>query len=120
MNQKTGCLSIQKKRKKVASRKKKMHRHPVSPKGILLIVLLDLFKVSKMTNFNSDLFKVSKMTKFFCFFFWWYIFLYEYTRQWLTFFAWDFRVNAYVHIPMVLSFMVKLLKIFENGIFSSF
>ena len=84
-----------------------MHRHPVSPKGILLIVLLDLFKVSKMT-------------KFFCFFFWWYIFLYEYTRQWLTFFAWDFRVNAYVHIPMVLSFMVKLLKIFENGIFSSF
>ena len=38
-----------------------MLRHPVSPKGVLLIVLLDLFKVSKMTNFNYDLFKVSKM-----------------------------------------------------------
>ena len=38
-----------------------MPRHPVSPKGVLLIVLLDLFKVSKMTNFNYDLFKVSKM-----------------------------------------------------------
>ena len=41
-----------------------MPRHPVSPKGVLLIVLLDLFKVSKMTNFNYDLFKVSKMTNF--------------------------------------------------------
>ena len=36
--------------------KKKMPRHPVSPKGVLF-----LFKVSKMTNFNYDLFKVSKM-----------------------------------------------------------
>ena len=43
-----------------------MPRHPVSPKGVLLIVLLDLFKVSKMTNFNYDLFKVSKMTNFNC------------------------------------------------------
>ena len=41
-----------------------MLRHPVSPKGVLLIVLLELFKVSKMTNFNYDMFKVSKMTKF--------------------------------------------------------
>ena len=44
--------------------KKKMPRHPVSPKGVLLIVLLDLFKVGKMTNFIYDLFKVSKMTNF--------------------------------------------------------
>ena len=42
--------------------KKKMLRHPVSPKGVLL--LLDLFKVSKMSDFNYDLFKVSKMTNF--------------------------------------------------------
>ena len=38
-----------------------MLRHLVCPKGVLLIVLLDLFKVSKMANFNYDLFKVSKM-----------------------------------------------------------
>ena len=44
--------------------KKKMPRHPVSPKGVLLIVLLDLFKVSIMTNFNYDLFKVSKVTNY--------------------------------------------------------
>ena len=44
--------------------KKKMLRHLVSPKRILLIVLLDLFKVIKMTNFNYDLLKVSKMTNF--------------------------------------------------------
>ena len=42
--------------------KKKKSRHPVSPKGVLLIVFLELFKVSKMTNFNYDLFKSSKMT----------------------------------------------------------
>ena len=48
----------------VASKKKKMLRHPVSPKGVLLMVLLDLFNVSKMTNFNYDSFKVSKMTNF--------------------------------------------------------
>ena len=41
-----------------------MLRHPVSPKGVLLIVLLDLLKVIKMTNFSYDLFKVSKMTNF--------------------------------------------------------
>ena len=35
---------------------KKMPRHPVSPKGVLLIVLLDMFKVSKMTDFSYDLF----------------------------------------------------------------
>ena len=29
--------------------------------AVLLIVLLDLFRVSKMTNFNYDMFKVSKM-----------------------------------------------------------
>ena len=44
--------------------KKKMLRHLVSPKGVLLMVLLDLFKVSRMNNFNHDLFKVSKMTNF--------------------------------------------------------
>ena len=44
--------------------KKKMLRHLVSPKGVLLMVLLDLFKVSRMTNFNNDLFKVSKITNF--------------------------------------------------------
>ena len=44
--------------------KKKMPKHPVFPKGVLLIVLLDLFKVTKMTNFNDDLFKVTKMTNF--------------------------------------------------------
>ena len=41
-----------------------MPRHPVSLKGVLLIVLLDFFKVSKMTNFNYDLFKVITMTNF--------------------------------------------------------
>ena len=45
-------------------KKKKMLRHLVSPKGVLLMVLLDLFKVSRMNNFNYDLFKVSKMTNF--------------------------------------------------------
>ena len=54
VNQKTGCLSIQQK-------SLKMLRHLACPKGVLLIVLLDLFKVSKMANFNYDLFKVSKM-----------------------------------------------------------
>ena len=39
-----------------------MPRYPVSQKGVLLIVLCDLFKVIKMTNFSYDLFKVSKMT----------------------------------------------------------
>ena len=47
-----------KKRKKSL---KKMPRYPVSQKGVLLIVLRDLFKVIKMTNFSYDLFKVSKM-----------------------------------------------------------
>ena len=41
-----------------------MPRHAVSPKVVLLIVLFDLFKVSKITNFNYDLFKVIKMTNF--------------------------------------------------------
>ena len=45
--------------------KKKMLRHSVSPKGVLLMVLLDLFKVSKMTNFNYDLLKISKVTNFY-------------------------------------------------------
>ena len=44
--------------------KKEMPRHPVSPKEVLLIVFLELFKVCKMTNSNYDLFKVSKMTNF--------------------------------------------------------
>ena len=41
-----------------------MLRHRVSPKGVLLIILLEMFKVSKMTNFNYDMFKGSKMTNF--------------------------------------------------------
>ena len=41
-----------------------MPRRPVSPKGVLLIILLNLFKVSKMTNFNYELLKVSKITNF--------------------------------------------------------
>ena len=41
-----------------------MPRHPVSPKGVLLIVLLELFEDSKMTNFNYGLFKPSKITNF--------------------------------------------------------
>ena len=49
---------------KHSTKKRKMLRHPVSPKGVLLIVLLDSFKVSKMTNFNYDMFKVSKITNF--------------------------------------------------------
>ena len=40
----------------------KMHRHPVSPTGVLLLYFLSLFKVSKMTIFNYGLFQVSKMT----------------------------------------------------------
>ena len=39
-----------------------MHRHPVSPTGVLLLYFFGLFKVSKMTVFNFDLFQVSKMT----------------------------------------------------------
>ena len=66
-------------------KKKKMHRHPVSPHWSFVASFsksakilrsshpkrvsnfnYDLFKVSKMTNFNYDLFKVSKIaTKFF-------------------------------------------------------
>ena len=42
---------------------KKMHRHPVSPMGVLLLVSFDLFKVSKITTKFFDLFKVSKNTK---------------------------------------------------------
>ena len=49
-----------------------MLRHPVSPKGVLLIVLVDkitnfsydVFKVIKITYFNYDLFKANKMTNF--------------------------------------------------------
>ena len=52
--------------------KKKMPKHPVSPKGVLFLFKVskmtkftyDMFKGSKMTNFNYDLFKVSKMTNF--------------------------------------------------------
>ena len=43
---------------------KKMPSHPVLPKRVLLIVLFDLFKVIKMTNFNYDLFKVTKIANF--------------------------------------------------------
>ena len=39
--------------------KQKKHKHPVSPTGVLLLVFLDLFKVSKII---FDLFKVSKIT----------------------------------------------------------
>ena len=76
-----------------------MLRHPVSPRGVLLIVLLDLFKVRKMTNFNYDLFKVRPFLMFKnC---------YKFSKmgiqgEWLILFAWDFRVNAYVYTSMVL------------------
>ena len=52
--------------------KQKMHRYPVSPKGVLLLgffgllkvskIFFDLFKIIKVTMFNYDLFKDSKMT----------------------------------------------------------
>ena len=64
--------------------KKAMHRHPVSPTGVLLFFLTcskaakrlfqskqndyfnyDLFKVNKMTTMFFDLFKVSKMTNYY-------------------------------------------------------
>ena len=41
--------------------KKKSLGNRFLPRRVLLIVLLDFFQVSKMTNFNYDLFKVSKM-----------------------------------------------------------
>ena len=40
-----------------------MHRHPVSPTGVLLLVFFDLLKVSKITTKFFDLFKVGKNTK---------------------------------------------------------
>ena len=40
--------------------KQKMHRHPVSPMGVLLLVFFDLFKVIKII---FDLIKVSNNTK---------------------------------------------------------
>ena len=43
-------------------RKKVMHRHPVSPTGVLLF--FDFFKISKMTNYY-DLFKANKMTNYY-------------------------------------------------------
>ena len=43
--------------------KEKMHRHPVSPTRVLLLVFFDLFKVRKITTKFFDLFKVSKNTK---------------------------------------------------------
>ena len=90
-----------------------MPRHPVSPKGVLLIVLLDLFKVSKMTNFNYDLFKVSKMTNFN-----YDLFkvrkmtnfnydLFKVSKMYFLKLGGFFGVNAYVYIPMVLFLMVK-------------
>ena len=63
---------------------KKMLRHLVSPKGVLLIVLLDLFKVSKMTNFNYELFKVSKM--YFNFFFF-LVLMHMYIFLWCFFYG---------------------------------
>ena len=43
--------------------KQKMHRHPVSPMGVLLLFFFNLFEVSKITTKFFDLFKVSKNTK---------------------------------------------------------
>ena len=40
-----------------------MHKHPVSPTEVLLLVFFDLFKVRKITTKFFDLFKVSKNTK---------------------------------------------------------
>ena len=70
-----------------------MPRHPVSPKGVLLIVLPDLFKVRKMNNFNYDLLKVSKIGGF-------------------------FGVNAYVYIPMVVLFLwLKIAINFQKWVY---
>ena len=86
-NLKTGCLGIQKKpsvgvdiragvglRSEKAGWKasdkgqwpqeKKCLGIRFLPREFLLIVLLHLFIVSRMTNFNYDLLKVSKMTNF--------------------------------------------------------
>ena len=55
VNQKTGCLSIQREKKK--NQRKTMLRNLVSPKGVLLSVYgltLSLPKVSKMTYSESE------------------------------------------------------------------
>ena len=100
-----------------------MPRHPVSPKGVLLIVLLDLFKVSKMTNFNYDLFKVSKMTNF-------NYDLFKVAKRLIliitikiillyVFFKIGvfFIVNAYVYIPMVLFLWSKIAINFQKWVY---
>ena len=100
--------------------KKKMLRHPVSPKGVLS--LLDLFKVSKMSDFNYDLLKVSKMTNFN------YDLLKVAKRLILiitikiillyVFFKIGvfFIVNAYVYIPMVHFLWLKIAINFQKWI----
>ena len=80
--------------------KKKTSRHPVSPKGVLLVVVLELFKVSKITNFNYDLFKVSKMNNF-------NYDLFKVSKMYFLKLGSFFGVNAYVYISMVPFFMVK-------------
>ena len=77
-----------------------MSRHPVSPKGVLLVVVLELFKVSKITNFNYDLFKVSKMNNF-------NYDLFKVSKMYFLKLGSFFGVNAYVYISMVPFFMVK-------------
>ena len=77
--------------------KNKMPRYPVSPKRVLLIVLLDLLKVSKIFNFNYDLFKISKMYLLKLFFL--------------------FSVNAYVHIPVVLFLWLKITINFQKWVY---
>ena len=98
-----------------------MLRHPVSPKGVLL--LLDLFKVSKMSDFNYDLFKVSKMTNF-------NYDLFKVAKRLIliitikiillyVFFKIGvfFIVNAYVYIHMVLFLWSKIAINFQKWVY---
>ena len=62
-----------------------MHRYPVSPAGVLLLVFFDLLKVSKITTKFFDLLKVSKITlKFF--------YLFQVSKITTKFFDW-FKVS---------------------------
>ena len=91
--------------------------------AVLLIVLPDLFKVSKMTNFNYDLFKVSKMTNF-------NYDLFKVAKRLIliitikiillyVFFeiGFFFIVNAYVYIPMVLFLWSKIAINFQKWVY---
>ena len=88
-----------------------MSRHPVSPKGVLLVVVLELFKVSKITNFNYDLFKVSKMNNF-------NYDLFKVSKMYFLKLEGFFGVNAYVYIPTVVLFLwLKIAINFQNWVY---